>query len=105
MSDFEQITEKELRELQKNSEPDDSVSVSPYEGMTPQEAAKIVEIYDRKIAKGEKLDDDEQSKYHAAQQNADKGGVLPSDLKPGNGPFLDDQDMMAAQDTSKIEGE
>ena len=105
MSDFEPISEEELRELQKASQPDDSVSVPPNEGMTPQEAAKIVEIYDRKIAKGEKLDDDEQSKYDAAQQIADKGGVLPSDLKPGNGPFLDDQDMMAAQDTSKKEGE
>ena len=94
MNDIEPITEEELRELQKNSRPDDSISVPPYEGMTPQEAAKIVEIYDRKIAKGEKLTDDEPSQYNAAQQIADKGGVLPSNLKPGNGPFTSDADMI-----------
>ncbi len=96
MDNFEPITEEELREHQKALQPDDSVSVPQNEGMTPQEAAKIVEIYDRKIAKGEKLSGVEQSQYNAAQQIADMGGVLPSDLKPGNGPFLDDQDMMAA---------
>lgn len=94
MSGFEPVSEEELRELQKASQPDDSVSVPPNEGMTPQEAAKIVEIYDRKIANGEKLTRDEQSKYNAAQQIADKGGVLPSDLKPGDGPFKSDSDMM-----------
>ena len=94
MNDIEPITEDELRELQKNSHPDDSISVPQYEGMTPQEAAKIVEIYERKIAKGEKLTGAEQSQYNAAQQVADKGGVLPGDLKPGNGPFTSDADMM-----------
>ena len=94
MSDFEPITEKELRELQKNSEPDDSVSVSPYEGMTPQEAAKIEEVLDRQIVKGEELDVDGQAEYQTAQQIADRGGVLPSDLKSGDGPFKNDQDMM-----------
>lgn len=94
MNGFKPIMEEELRGHQKASQPDDSVSVPPNEGMTPQEAAKIVEIYDRKIAKGEELDKDEQSQYHAAQQIADKGGVLPSDLKPGDGPFKNDQDMM-----------
>ena len=94
MNDIEPISEEELRELQKRSQPDDSVSVPPNEGMTPQEAAKIIEIYDRRIAKGEKIDKVEQSKYQAAQQIADKGGVLPSDLKPGDGPFKNDADMM-----------
>ena len=94
MDGFEPISAEELRELQKASQPDDSVSVPPNEGMTPQEAAKIVEIYDRKIANGEKLSGVEQSQYNAAQQIADKGGVLPSDLKPGDGPFKNDSDMM-----------
>jgi hypothetical protein len=94
MNDIEPISEEELRELQKRSQPDDSVSVPPNEGMTPQEAAKIIEIYDRRIAKGEKIDKVEQSKYQAAQQIADKGGVLPSDLKPSDGPFKNDADMM-----------
>ena len=94
MSGFKPITEEELRELQKNSQPDDSVSVPQNEGMTPQEAAKIVEIHDRKIAKGEKLTDAELSQYNAAQQIADKGGVLPCDLKPDDGPFKSDSDMM-----------
>ena len=91
MSDFQPITKEELRELQKNSKPDDSVFVPPYEDMTPHEAAKIVEIYDRKI---DKLTSDEQSQYNVAQQIADKRGVLPSDLRPGNGPFKSDEDMM-----------
>lgn len=94
MNDIEPITEEELRELQKNSQPDDSISVPQHEGMTPQEAAKIVEIYGRKIARGEQLTVVEQSQYNAAQQIADKGGVLPSDLKPGDGPFKNDADMM-----------
>ena len=94
MSGFEPGSEEESCELQKVSQPDDSVSVPPYEGMTPQEAAKIVEIYERKIAKGGKLTDDELSQYNVAQQIADKGGVLPSDLKPGDGPFKSDSDMM-----------
>lgn len=94
MNDIEPISEEELRELQKRLQPDDSVSVPPNEGMTPQEAAKIIEIYDRRIAKGEKIDKVEQSKYQAAQQIADKGGVLPSDLKSDDGPFKNDADMM-----------
>ena len=94
MNDIEPISEEELRELQKRSQPDDNVSVPPYEGMTPQAAAKIVEIYDRKIAQGEQLTDVEQSQYNAAQQIADKGGVLPSDLKSDDGPFKNDADMM-----------
>ena len=94
MNDNEPISEEELRELQKNSQPDDSISVPQHAGMTPQEAAKIVEIYGRKIARGEKLSVAEQSQYNAAQQIADKGGVLPSDLKPSDGPFKNDADMM-----------
>ena len=100
---MDEMTSEELRKL-KEAQPDDSIVISPYEGMSPQEAAKVVEIYDKKIAKGETLDNNEQSQYQAAQQIADNGGVLSRDLKPGNGPFLDDQDMMAAQNTSK-EGE
>jgi hypothetical protein len=94
MNDIEPITEEKLRELQKRSQPDDSISVPQHEGMTPQEAAKIVEIYGRKIARGEKLSVVEQSQYNAAQQIADKGGVLPSDLKSDDGPFKNDADMM-----------
>lgn len=94
MSNFEPITEKELRKLQKASQPDDSVSVPQYEAITPQEAAKVEEVLDRKIVKGEKLDKQEQLEYETMQQIADRGGVLPSDLKPGDGPFKNDQDML-----------
>ena len=71
--------------------PDDTIPVPRYERMSPQEAAKIVEVLGAKIGA---MDVEEQMEYEAAQQIADKGGVLPDDLKSGNGPFLSDSDMM-----------
>lgn len=94
MSYIEPITEEELRGFQKRLRPDDSISIPPYEGMSPQEAAKIGEMYDKKIENRARLDKNERDQYEAAQQIADKGGVLPSDLKPYDGPFLNDMDMM-----------
>ena len=91
MNEFEPISDEGLRELQKNSHSDDSVHIPTYEGMSPQEAAKIKEVLEKKIGE---IDSDEERQYEAAQQIADKGGVLPSDLKPGNGPFVNDADMM-----------
>lgn len=90
MDRFEPITDAELGELQ-NAQPDDSISISRNEGVSPQEAAKNVEILDKKVGS---MDRDEQAFYEGMQQIADKGGVLIDDLKPGNGPFLNDQDMM-----------
>lgn len=90
MDRFEPITDAELREFQ-NAQPDDSIFISRYEGVSPQKAAKNVEILDKKVGS---MDRDEQEFYEGMQQIADKGGVLIDDLKPGNGLFLNDQDMM-----------
>ena len=96
MNGFEPITEEELREYQKASQPDDSVSVPPYEGTTPEDAAELEGMLDKKVGK---MDVDEQSEYETMQQIADRGGVLPSDVN------LDDESFSSVQDTPKKEGE
>ena len=96
MNAFEPITEEELRELQKVSEPDDSVSVPPYEGTKPEDAAVLEGILDKKVGK---MDVDEQSQYETMQQIADRGGVLPSDINQ------DDESFSNGQESPKEEGE
>ena len=96
MSYAEPITKEALRELQKNSQPDDSVSVPAYEGITPEDAAGLEGILDKKIGK---MDVDEQSQYEAMQQIADKGGVLPSDINH------DGESFSSGQGSPKKEGE
>lgn len=87
---MKEMTSEELRKLQE-VRPDDSIVISPYEGMSPQDAAKIEEILEKKVGN---MDIDEEKQYEAAQQIADKGGVLPSDPEQGSGPFLNSQDIM-----------
>ncbi len=89
MDGFEPISAEELRELQKASQPDDSVSVPPYEGITPEDAAGLEGMLDKKIGK---MDVDEQSQYETMQQIADRGGVLPIDINQDGESFSNDQE-------------
>ena len=90
------MTAEELKKLQAAAQPDDSVAVPPYEGTTPEDAAVLEGILDKKVGK---MDVDAQSEYETMQQIADRGGVLPSDVN------LDDESFSGAQDTPKEEGE
>ena len=87
------LTVDELRELQACAHPDESVSIPLHEGTTAAEAAKITEILARKLANGQMSRDDARQ-YQAMQDIADKGGLIIDDVKEGDGPFKNDQDML-----------
>lgn len=93
MNEHKPLTVDELRELQACAHPDESVSVPPYEGTTAAEAAKITEILAKKLANGQ-MSQNEARQYQAMQDIADRGGLTIDDVKEGNGPFKNDQDML-----------
>lgn len=93
MNEQKPLTTDELRELQANAHPDDSISVPPYEGTTAAEAAKIAEKLAKKLANGQ-MSEDEARQYRAMQDIADKGGLTLDDVKEGDGPFKNDKDML-----------
>lgn len=91
MNEQEPLTAEELREMQANSNPDDSVDIPQYEGTSPAEAAKITEILNKKIGQ---MDEAEVHEYQVMQDTADRGGIIADDVKAGNGPFKNDDDML-----------
>ena len=91
------LTNEELRELQANARPDESVNVPQYEGTSAAEAAKIEKLLAEKLDCGQ-ISKDEARQYQAMQEIADKGGLTVDDVKDGSGPFKDDQDMLKGDD-------
>lgn len=96
MNEQKPLTTDELRELQENAHPVESVSAPQYEGTTAAEAAKIAEKLAKKIANGQ-MSEDEARQYQAMQDIADKGGLTIDDVKEEDGPFKNDQDMLKGE--------
>ena len=71
----------EFAEMQRNCEPDDSVSVPQYEGTPPDEAAGIAKILAERMGK---MSIDEKQQYEASQVIADKAGILIDDIDETN---------------------
>ena len=78
---MEEITREELEEMRRNCEPDDSVSVPQYEGVSPDEAAGIAKRLSKKFGE---MSEEEQRQYEVMQDIADKEGILPDDVDEDN---------------------
>lgn len=74
---MDDISREELEELKRNSEPDESVSIPQYEGMTADEAVAIIKLLSKKIGR---MTQEEKNQYEVAQRIVDNEGILIDEM-------------------------